>query len=419
MWFRWITQIWIGLNAQRSAPRAEPCGSSSGYSARMQQTNSSCRWLPDHQSHVIGTLAHVDRLIEEVGRLLAGYLRPGPLTFASVVDGHRAHVVVKAIAPVPEAVPRCIADCLNQLRGALEHSLYAEVEHILGRTLVDEEVRAIEFPACTTETAFTSWLNHRVRRRLAPFQDGTELVNRIRRLQPFQRRTPDDHPLRVLAEHTNAAKHRAPVVAMTRLGAVVPEVDHPDLTVAIPLRSLHDRANGGLPISLGDVIASGPRNVRIPVDIWPMFSVQRPHTGAWPIAMKELGWLETWIRTTAIPVLVAGTNDVPELPPELDITVGYEDIRTALSSAGTTPAVERDRSRWVATAARSGLVEILTSWPNGAADDVIRQWVDTLGDDEVVQRVSMLGPLSSAPDALTDVVTGLLAEADTHAKQGR
>ncbi|WP_458683069.1 hypothetical protein [Prescottella equi] len=300
----------------------------------MRQTRPKYRWLPEQQTHVIGTLAHVDRLIDDIGQMLADYLRPpGPFTLDNVLDGDQANVIVVATAPNPEAIPRYVADCLTQLRAALEHTLYAEVEHSLGRDLTVEEVRAGEFPACTTEPKFIEWLRHRRRRELKPLGSESELVSRIRRLQPFQRRDPDEHPARVLAEHTNVAKHRAPAVAMTRLGAVVPTVEHSDLEVAIPLRSMADRVIGGLPISPGDVIASGPWDLRIPLDIWPMVSIQRPHTESWPIIMHELGYLEQWIRTTAIPILITGTRDVLERPPQLDITTGYENIRAGTSAS--------------------------------------------------------------------------------------
>lgn len=374
-------------------------------------------WLPEHQTHVIGTLAHVDRLIDDIGQMLADYLRPGPFTLDNVLDGDQAHVIVTSTAPIPEAIPRYIADCLTQLRAALEHTLYAEVQHSLDQPLTEEESKAIEFPACITESAFAKWLNHGRRRKLEPLKDGSELVSRVRRLQPFQRRDPDEHPARVLAEHTNTAKHRAPAVAMTRLGAVVPVVEHPALMVSIPLRSMAGQANGGLPINHGDVVASGPRDVYIPLDIWPMVSIQRPHTGSWPIIMKELGYLEKWIRTTAIPILINGTRDVPELPPHLDITTGYKDIRSELHRAGTVPAIERDGIRWDAVASRGGLLECLEVGSD-LPRDTIEQWIDALEDAKAIAHATKLATASGDPAALRDAASELLAEVRAHRSQG-
>ncbi|MFE5788962.1 hypothetical protein [Rhodococcus erythropolis] len=380
----------------------------------MRQMRPGYGWLPEHQTHVIGTLAHVDRLIDDIGQMLSDYLRPGPFTLDNVLDGDQAHVIVTATAPIPEAIPRYIADCLTQLRAALEHTLYAEVQNSLDQPLTKEEARAIEFPACPTVPAFTEWLKHGRRRKLKPLTDGSELVSRIRQLQPFQRRDPDEHPALVLAEHTNMAKHRAPAVAMTRLGAVVPAVEHPDLTVSIPLRSVVGQDNVGLPINEGDVIASGPRDVHIPLDIWPMVSIQRPHTESWPVVMKELGYLEKWIRTTAIPILINGTRDVPELPPHLDITTGYKDIRSELHRAGTIPAFERDRARWDAVASRGGLLECLKAGSDLPRDS-IEQWVDALDDDRAIAHATKLrtAPVYSAE--FRAVVSELLAEVRAHA----
>lgn len=93
---------------------------------------------------MLGTLAHIDSLIWQVGDSLFGYVRPpGPLEFANVLDGDRAHVTVDAIAPLPEAVPRWTADALTQMRAAIEHSIYDEVEQELGQQLNDSQARSV------------------------------------------------------------------------------------------------------------------------------------------------------------------------------------------------------------------------------------------------------------------------------------
>lgn len=86
-----------------------------------------CAWLPDHQLHVAPTLAHVDQLIAHISRIVHDYTDQGPLTLAETVQGDRMHLKVTAVAPIPEVLPRLVADALTQLRAALEHTLYAEV----------------------------------------------------------------------------------------------------------------------------------------------------------------------------------------------------------------------------------------------------------------------------------------------------
>ncbi|WP_107475651.1 hypothetical protein, partial [Streptomyces sp. Sge12] len=316
-------------------------------------------WLPDHQLHVVPTLAHVDQLIADITRIVHDYTDQDPLTLTEVVQGDRSQVKVTAIAPIPEVMPRLVADALTQLRAALEHALYAEVEHLLQRPLTDQEARTIEMPACPDQARFEEWLAHGRRRKLPPLAAGGVLAERIRTLQPFQRRDVDDHPLRLLAEHTNLAKHRTPAVAATRLGAVYPDRQHPDLTVALPLER-NPQPGYGLALQPGDILASGPRGARIELSILPPVCLQRPHTGVWNIALKELGYLEDWVRTTAIPILITGSRQNTPIPPQLDITIGHSDLRRALLSAGTMPAVERGNLSIQATVARRSLPEILS-----------------------------------------------------------
>ncbi|MFD9480439.1 hypothetical protein [Streptomyces nojiriensis] len=375
-------------------------------------------WLPDHQLHVVPTLAHVDQLIADVTRIVHDYTDQGPLTLKEVVHGDRAHVELTAIAPIPELMPRLVADALTQLRAALEHTLYAEVEHLLKRPLTDREARTIEMPACTDQAGFGAWLTNGRRRQLPPLAAGAVLAERIRALQPFQRRDVDDHPLRLLAEHTNLAKHRTPAVAATRLGAVYPDREHPDLTVALPLER-NPQPGHGLPLQPGDVLASGPRNARIELSIVPPVCLQRPHTGVWNIALKELGYLEDWVRTTAIPILITGSRQNTPIPPQLDITIGHSDLRRALLSAGTMPAVQRGALSIQATLARCELPEILSMPPVSADPKTITAWVSSLDDAAVVTTFSRIALVNSDPSALLHYLGELCTEAQAFQNRAR
>lgn len=369
-----------------------------------------CSWLPDHQLHVVETLAHVDHTIERLLRLTHDYTEQGTITFAEVSKGGRVDVVVQEVAPLPQAIPRLVADAFTQLRAALEHTLYAEVEAALGRSLTEEEAKSVEMPATCDAAARAQWFGNRRRRQLGPLNVGTPLAQRIERLQPFQRRNPDEHPLRLLAVYTNVAKHRAPAVAATRLGAVHPDDPHSGLTVDLPLK--HGPQPGdGLPLREGDVLASAPRGARIPFSVWPTVSLQRPHTGVWAIAANELELLETWVRTVAIPVLVTGRHDVSPLPPHLDITVGHRDVRAALAKADRTPAVVRGRDRIAAITGRAGLVEFLAFFTERPEEETIRAWLDSLDDTQVVEHVLHLRTASGRPRELNEAGSELVSEA--------
>jgi hypothetical protein len=334
-------------------------------------------WLPDHQHHVVFTLAHADELIGRVGQVVMDYLRPGPLQLTNTVDGGLCHVRVAGVAPLPEAVPRLAADALTQLRAAIEHSLFAEVEHQMGRTLNTVEERRIEVPASTSVDVFNEWLRQRRRPDLPPLWDGSSLVTRLRDLQPYHRRDADDHPLRVLAEHTNLAKHRTPAVAATLVAKVIPDVADPDLVIS---------ASSGRPVQPGDTLATGQPTTRVPLSIWPMVSIQRPHTGSWQVLVKELGYLEEWVRTTAIPILIAGTRAVSALPPQIDISVGQRDARAALAEAGLVPAAIRTERAISAAIARDGMVEALALHQDAPPVATITAWAQALDDDQVLER---------------------------------
>ncbi|WP_281156602.1 hypothetical protein [Streptomyces sp. HYC2] len=379
----------------------------------MSLRDADCSWLPDHQLHVVETLAHVDHTIERLLRLTHDYTERGTITFAEVSKGDRVDVVVQEVAPLPQAIPRLVADALTQLRAALEHTLYAEVEAALGRLLTEEEAKGVEMPAVCDAAALARWFGNRRRRQLPPLNAGTPLAQRIERLQPFQRRNSDEHPLRLLAVYTNVAKHRAPAVAATRLGAVQPDDPRSDLTVALPLKR-GPQPGDGLPLREGDVLASAPRGARIPFSVWPTVSLQRPHTGVWAIVANELGLLEEWVRTVAIPVLVTDRHEVSPLPPHLDITVGHRDIRAALATADRTPAVVRSRDRIAAATGRAGLVEFLASFPERPEAETVRTWLDSLDDTQVVEHVLHLRTVSGRPRELIEAGSELINEARRH-----
>ncbi|MFF3467594.1 hypothetical protein [Streptomyces sp. NPDC002619] len=83
----------------------------------MSLRDADCSWLPDHQLHVVETLAHVDHTIERLLRLTHDYTEHGTITFAEVSKGDRVDVVVREVAPLPQAIPRLVADALTQSCG--------------------------------------------------------------------------------------------------------------------------------------------------------------------------------------------------------------------------------------------------------------------------------------------------------------
>lgn len=376
----------------------------------MRRVDADHFWLADHQLHTAATLAHVDDTIDRALGLAFDYSAQGPLTLGNVVRGDRDVVVVEAIAPLPAALPRLVADALNQLRTVLEHTLYAEVEAQLGRPLTDAEAVRIEVPACLTAEKWEKWLKDGKRSQLAPLRAGAPLAERIGRLQPFHRRDVDDHPLYLLVKHTNVAKHRTPAEIATRIGTIYPDDPGADLDTVAPL-DLRPRPGSGVCVRVGDAIASAPLGEHVSLSVVPTVCLRRPHTGVWTILAHELRLLDDWVRTVAVPVLLTGRHDVPVIPPQLDISTGYEDLRGLLAAAGTVPAAERSQARFEAEAARAGLVDVLAPSHGCPEEKTVRAWAQTLTDAEAVDRALCLAWVRHDPVAIFAVCRALIAEA--------
>ncbi|MFK0045983.1 hypothetical protein ACIQU4_18060 [Streptomyces sp. NPDC090741] len=77
----------------------------------------------------------MDHTMDRALRLIHTYSEAGPLAFAEAEDAGRTKAMVEAIAPLPQAITRLIADALTQLRAAAQHTLQAETEFLLGRPL--------------------------------------------------------------------------------------------------------------------------------------------------------------------------------------------------------------------------------------------------------------------------------------------
>jgi hypothetical protein len=356
-------------------------------------------WLPKHQEHVLATLAQADRHIQTVADLLYDHTKAGTLDLENVRVGDVIETRVTAIHPIPLAVSRSVADALGQLRSALEHTLYAEAEHRKGKRLTEDESQALEMPAARTADGFEKWLDNqrRPRRRLL----GKDLTERVRILQPFGSTSPEEHPLTAIAEYTNFAKHRAPAIASTLLGTVIVETRRPIRLPNGPDRQLRP----------GDVLISGPVGAIVPVAIYPKISLFRPKSRTWAIVMHELGRLEEWVRTEALPILVTGQTDVEELPPTVDLMSGHGSRADLLATAQVRSAYVRNSRRMQVTALRESLPETL------AYSDLLNlseasKLVRSLGDDEVLACADDLEDIAASGDSrtLNDLVVRLQAQ---------
>ena len=338
-------------------------------------------WLPEHQRHLLYTFAHIDMVIDQLCEVLYTCLEAGPLELVNRVASGRENVVLASVAPIPEAVPRLAADALNQMRSAIEHALFAEVVHLTGRPLTPEESQAIEMPVSRDPGNLSEWFKHKRRRTVLALDQASVLRERIGSLQPYVAADERSHPLRVLAEYTNHTKNRMPAVAAVRLGTIVPDY-------AVDGLQIVGEYGDDSPLGLGDVLASAPVGVAVPMSIWPKLGIRRPHTGEWIVLMHELCHLEAWTRTIAIPSIVTGTTDVRPIPPNLNISRGHDSFKLAFSQARTVAAAERHQLRVVSKGLREDLPGILEQKVPAAPRDVVIRFVEGLSDTEALEVIN-------------------------------
>jgi hypothetical protein len=369
-------------------------------------------WLPDHQLSVAATLSHADELVGQVADLLFAYqTRPnGTFQLEEQLAFPKTRTIVTQVAPMPRKVPMLVADALVALRSALEHALFAEVEFRDG-TQNEKAARVVEIPAFRKAEDFESWAKGRLKHGPSSLHPGSDLVNRIEGLQPFNRKDAENHPLARLVLHTNHAKHRSPAVTAIRIAAVYEEDQMPRSVRALPPRP-------EVPLRVGDVIAETPHGTRVPIALFPTVGINRPGTDRWPVLMQELGEISHWVRTQAVPRLVTGLEPPkPELPTRYDIAVGHVDERRAISAGSTMSAADRHQQRLGAALVRIDMVEVLGQLDGSPSTGQIAAWLDHLTDEEVLERMSRLQPTHTHnPNIVVrnfEVLKGMLGEALT------
>lgn len=375
---------------------------------------SNLAWLPDHHLPVVATLAHADDLIGQVGDLLfvCQAESDGLFDVREESDGTVNRAIVASLAPLPRKLPLLVADALVALRGALEHTLFAEIEHRDG-PLSEDLAKRVEMPANLDYNDFVGWKKVRDRKGPTSLYSKGDLMQAIESLQPFHRlQTPADHPLARLTVYTNHAKHRTPAVAAVMLPAVYREDRLPKSFVDLPLREER-------PLRVGEVVYESPVGEVAPLSLHPTVGLNRPGTDRWPVLMHELRDLAAWVREQAIPRLItSGDPPADALPASFDTSVGHDDERRAIAEGTHTTAYERQLTRLMAVTARRDLVDFIGMNPEAPPSELIGGWVAQLTDEETVERANRLQVfkgMSSDADAerAMSVVDGLLAEVAT------
>ncbi|NNM37806.1 hypothetical protein [Micrococcus luteus] len=349
-------------------------------------TRPSYAWLPDHHLGVAATLAHVDEVIAQVADILFDYQHQpeGIIHLREVPMVTHSQLIVVGMAPIPRKVPLLVADAMVALRNAIEHTLFAEIEHRDG-ALDEKAAKVVEMPAAQTYEAFEAWVKGRVKNGPPSLRQGSDLLKRIDGLQPLHRtKDPQNHPMALLALHTNHSKHRAPAITAVRLAAMYREDQMP--------RSMGDLdRRPEVPLQVGEVIAETPRGAQIPVALFPTIGINRPGTDRWPVLMKELEGLAIWVRTQAVPRLITGIEPpLPALPTRYEIAIGHDDERSALSAGSTVSAAQLHNDRLGAATVRRDMVETIGQMEDAPSAEQIATWLGSLSDQEMLARMRQL-----------------------------
>ncbi|MEU9496561.1 hypothetical protein AB0D73_32880 [Streptomyces sp. NPDC048215] len=130
--------------------------------------------------------------------------------------------------------------------------------------------------------------------------------------------------------------------------------------------------------------------------------------------MTELDEISWWVRTQAVPRLIAGGDPPsPALPTRYEISVGQEDERAAVAD-GSMISPERHKQRLSAATSRPGLVDLIGQIEGAPSVADIMAWAEQLTDEEVLERMSRLRTtFTYEPEILlrnAEVVTGLRDE---------
>lgn len=351
-------------------------------------TDETYSWLPGRHLGVAASLAHADELIGEVCTALFPYQTSGIVNTREERDGGVSRLVVDEVIPVPRRVPLLVSDVLVTLRAAIEHLLFAEIEFLEG-PLGAGAARLVEMPACEAHDAFDGWLKKQSRKRPTNLREGTELVRRIRALQPFQRvQNPSNHPLARLTRHTNWSKHRTPALTVASIPLVVEANETP---------SLADAQRPNVPANIGDVLVERPTGDTSPYEVYGSIGINVPGTDSWPVLVEELDDISRWVRTQAVPMLITGeTGRQTDLPPRYDIGAAVEDERAALADGTESSAAEHYNRRLMGIYARMSLLTVFQDVDHAPADGAVEKWISNLSDDEAIRTVHRMKPSGPA-----------------------
>ncbi|TRW46446.1 hypothetical protein FJ693_05620 [Georgenia yuyongxinii] len=262
-------------------------------------------------------------------------------------DGDQFTAVLTGIRPVPPSVWLHFSEAINHLRAAIDNTVWYLVDQAQGP--VDGPAAArVNMPIHSDAKPYKKWCDARRKDGLHALLPDSEVGRRIRQLQPFvdtESAVPSKgafiasmqgdevenaHPLVLLQGYSNADKHRAIRVAVTRSAST--RFDQP----------LHGQDLAFKEFQVGQVLASGTWGEIVPIETNTAVMVQRPdpYTAVVPPA-TELGFLHKYVSQVVVPVLTFGVELPGVVPPQADLTDNGMTDAERLRAGGHEPAKDR------------------------------------------------------------------------------
>jgi len=297
--------------------------------------------FPAELEPVLLRLARADELVFQIGELSAQWSMRGPLEIEQRRRGDQFKAILTGIRPVPPLLWLLFSEAINHLRAAIDNTVWYLFEQAHGP--IDGPAAArVAMPIHSKPEQYEKWCKRRREDRLHELLPDCELGSRIRKLQPF---VDDDavvpsngelvahlqgdaieyaHALTLLQGYSNADKHRAIRVAVTR--SVASRPDRPFAGQDLRFRELQT----------GQVLASGTWGELLPIETNTAVMVQRPdpYVAMVPPA-RELGLLHQYVARVAVPFLTFGLELPGAIPPQAE-----------LGDTGETAAERISRGRW-------------------------------------------------------------------------
>jgi hypothetical protein len=301
-------------------------------------------WLPAELAPVALRLARADKLEYQLGwECLNWSLHALEMKQVRRADG-LIDVVVERVRPIPPQISMLFSEVINHLRAAIDNVVFHVVESLRGAPLASKAASLVAMPIQKSDADLSAWSSRR-ERAVPELGTGTDLYNRIEKLQPYKSLAVATaisadfepfvgtmnlhgvHPLTLLQRYSNDDKHRAIRLAAARTISSGQRPGHYNITAE--------------PVDAGFVIADGCDGTPREIDPRSAVHVQRPDSAIWVAPGMELAQIHTYVADVVIPTLVTGALALPSLPRQLRLDDSGQTVDERIQAGGSEPADKR------------------------------------------------------------------------------